>query len=232
MIYSLYTRYILNKILRDKPDNTFPFDSVKPFKKKWSKGSLDIVGLDPIYHFGDDFRLEDNLVIICNHRSFLDILVVETLIHKLSNKKSTFIAKKELESSFIFGKLYKMFGSIYIDRDKPRDFIKLIKRMKLILTKYPKGNMFVIYPEGTRNKNYDNQTVEEFKEGFLKMSQKLNLNVLPVFIDGNIENYFENVPRPKKEINVYVGDIIKINENISAVEVQKIYKKSFNIGDD
>lgn len=228
----LYMSFMVKRrleiILKDKEDKALPHPEMVAEKKKWALNALKIIGLQPELVFDKDFRLEDNMVLICNHRSFLDILLMEFLIYSLSEKESTFVAKKELETSFILGRLYTLFGTLFIDRSKPRDFVKLLKQIKKVLSYKQKGNMFVIYPEGTRNADMDKNAIGEFKEGFLKIAQQTKCNILPVFIEGGVESYFENYDGKKTKIKIKVGSIMESKE-ATANEIEEQYKKIFEL---
>lgn len=218
----------LEKILKNEENKSKPNPKMLNIRKAWAQKSLEIIGLKPEIIFDEDFRLEDNMVLICNHRSLLDILLIEYLVGKLSNKKSTFVAKKELKSNFLFGRLYELFGALFIDRKNPRDFIKTLRTIKNIKKEYPTGNMFVIYPEGTRLKNSGTKEIGEFKEGFLKIAHQTKTNILPVFIDGGVESYFEDYDKEKGPIKIKVGSIIQSeNTTVDAIEID--YKKKFNL---
>ena len=228
LISSILVRNKLERKLKYTEDKAMPHPEMLKTRSDWAVNSLNTLGLEPEIVFNEDFRLEDNMVLICNHRSFLDILIIESLMKKLHKKQSTFVAKKELKSSFVLGRLYTLFGALFIDRDNPRDFIKLLRQIKKIIKEFPKGNVFVIYPEGTRNKNKDINSIEVFKEGFLKIANQTKVNILPVFIEGGVESYFENVGGDKRKIKVRVGAIIE-TENKSVKDIENIYKQSFNL---
>lgn len=226
--YTVLVRVRVEKVLEKRKEKSRPYPEVKRWRNLWTKASLKAVDVRYSFSFGEDFRLEDNMVVISNHRSFLDILLIEQLIQRLDGKTSTFVAKKELMSFPVMGRLIVLLGALFIDRSVPRDFVKLVSSVKKILKEHPHGNMFVVFPEGTRNKGKDKRSLGVFKEGFLKLSQSQNLNILPVFIEGNVENYLEDVGLPQQDIDVKVGSVIK-TEGKTLSEVVELYKAQFRL---
>ena len=216
-----------NRLKKNKNKN----EKNRKEKHQWSKFIINLLEVDfnkdSSIEYSKDFRLEDNLLLISNHRSFLDILIIEQVIQKLNNKNSSFIAKKELLKIPIVGNIIKSFGTLFIDRGNPRDFITLLKTIKKQLKETEKDNIFVIFPEGTRDRIINNKGMNSFKEGYLKIAQKNSLNILPIFIEGNTENYLENIGEQKNPIKVHIFNIINI-ENKTNEEIENKYNEEVN----
>jgi 1-acyl-sn-glycerol-3-phosphate acyltransferase len=190
-------------------------------KKEWSGKIMKILDLEVKY---ENIEIEEeNILIISNHRSFLDILIIENQIQNLNLKNSTFIAKEELKKIPILGSIIVKFKTVFLNRKNPRSFFKTIKEIEKI--KEEKNNSFVIFPEGTRNKG--NNEVNKFKQGVVKLAQKNKLNILPIYIEGNAEDYFEERKDKRKKINVKIGKIIDINDVKDASDLEVKYKKEF-----
>jgi len=211
--------------IRKRLERNRTIESIEKEKYIWSKLILKVlkVNFNPNeINYSKGFSLDDNVLIICNHRSFLDILIMEQVVRKLHNQKSTFIAKKELKTTFFIGRVIELMNVMFIDRENPRDFINLLKDIKKKLKENPKGNSFIIFPEGTRNK-IDNG-VQKFKEGYFKIAEKNNLQILPIYIEGNPEKYLEELDGSKNEIKVHIFDLVHPMETTSE-EFEELYQK-------
>jgi len=224
--------YFRTKKIRIKLEKNRDLDNVKKQKYRWSKLILKMfkVKFDSKENikYAEGFKLEDNLLIISNHRSFLDILILEQSLQTLNKKNTTFIAKKELKTTPLIGKVIELMNVLFIDRNNPRDFINLLKKIKERLKEQPKGNLFVIFPEGTRNK--EQTKFGNFKEGYLKIAEKNKLNILPVYIKGNPEKYLEQYDGSKPKIEVFIGNIINVKDK-KAEDIEKEYKEQLKEND-
>lgn len=111
-------------------------------------------------------------MVIMNHQSLLDIIVME-YIH---SRDLAWVAKKEISDLFFFGHIIKAPRMISIDRENKAGIVKLIKDAKDRLSK---GRPIAIFPEGTRGKG---NRLLPFKPGAQLLANKMNLKVQPVVI--------------------------------------------------
>ena len=111
-------------------------------------------------------------MVIMNHQSLLDIIVIE-YIH---NRHLAWVGKKEITDLFFFGHIMKAPDMITIDRENKTGLIKLIKESKDRLSK---NRPIAIFPEGTRSSG---NKMLKFKPGAAMIANKLNLRVQPLII--------------------------------------------------
>jgi len=150
---------------------------------------------------------KDKILYAINHRSLLDIIVMENVFSK-GNKNGAWIAKQDLFDAF-YGKFFQYSGCMSVDLNNGRGMLRFFKMMKKTLKKVDDLNIY-IFPEGERNKR---KCVQEFQSGAEKIAKANKLDIVPVFIDDTLETVFENAPYEKKKIvKVYVGDIITEND--------------------
>lgn len=109
-------------------------------------------------------------MVILNHQSLLDIIVME-YIH---SKDLAWVAKKEITDLPFFGHIIKAPRMISIDRENKAGLVKLLRESKDRLSK---GRPIAIFPEGTRT---DGKTMLPFKSGAKMLADKLKLRVQPV----------------------------------------------------
>lgn len=120
-------------------------------------------------------------VFIFNHQSSADLFIVSKLIRK----DATGIAKKELKAMPIIGQLMAASGVIFIDR-KNRE--KAIEAMKPAVDALKAGTSIIIFPEGTRSKDY---RLGAFKKGAFHLAMQAGVPIVPVVI----RNAHDAMPR-------------------------------------
>jgi 1-acyl-sn-glycerol-3-phosphate acyltransferase len=112
-------------------------------------------------------------VIICNHQSILDILIINCLRYRFK-----WISKAEVYSVPVLGWYVKMADYITVDRGDIESKEKMLEESYECLKK---GISIMIFPEGTRS--IDHQ-ISFFKRGAFKLAIKTNSPILPVIMDG------------------------------------------------
>jgi 1-acyl-sn-glycerol-3-phosphate acyltransferase len=166
---------------------------------------------------------EGKYLLISNHRSIIDPLIVE-IATRHSSIFGYWIAKKELYDSLFFGKFTKNAGTILLDREASQmsGFFKDIKSC------VKDGNSVFIFPEGTRNKTDSELT--EFKEGSQIIAIKNRLPILPVYIRSKADEILLSAIKESNEeriIEIVIGDIIDYKDKTLSIE--EAYRKEFNI---
>jgi len=190
-----------------------PFISLKPAYKQLSQDRQSYSN-SVIEYLNIDIRLigevpsRDRILYVINHRSLLDIIVMEHIFSK-HNKNGTWIAKQELFDAF-YGDFFKYSGCISVDLQNRKGLLKFFKEIKKTLSKIDDFNIY-IFPEGERNKTPD---ILEFQSGAKKIAKANQLDVVPVFINDTLESVFKNAPyKEKKVVEVHIGDLIE-HENL------------------
>lgn len=179
----------------------------------WAKYTLDIIGIE-LEIKGKENIPERSVVFIGNHTSILDIpIIVYTIGHAVG-----FISKKEILKVPIIGYWLRRGHCIPLDRQNPREAIKVINEG---VENLKEGYSMAIFPEGTRSKTGE---VGEFKKGSLKLATKAKTPIIPISID-RASRAFEAERRfiPTK-IKVVIGDPI-YTENLSRDDEKEIAEK-------
>jgi len=145
----------------------------------------------------------DRILYAINHRSLLDIIVMEHIFSKYG-KSGVWIAKQELFDAF-YGDFFKYSGCISVDLDSGRGLLSFFKTIKHTLSRVSNLNIY-IFPEGERNKN---DGILKFQNGGAKIAKANNLDIVPVFINDKLEKVFQESPyKQTKTIEVHIGDTI------------------------
>ena len=111
-------------------------------------------------------------MVMMNHQSLLDIVVIEYL----HEKNLAWVAKKEISDLFFFGHIIKAPKMISIDREDKSGIVTLLRETKDRLSK---GRPIAIFPEGTRSKGTN---VSKFKVGAKMVANKYGLRVQPIVL--------------------------------------------------
>ncbi|WP_457748612.1 lysophospholipid acyltransferase family protein [Sulfurimonas sp.] len=161
---------------------------------------------------------KDKILYAINHRSLLDILVMENIFSHY-NKSGTWIAKQELFDDALYGKFFQYSGCIPVDLENKRGLVRFFKTIKKTLAKVDDLNIY-IFPEGER---YGGEGVKAFQSGAQKIAKANNLNIVPVYINDKLEKVFKNAPYEEPyTVEVHVGDIIS-HENLEE-KYREFYK--------
>jgi len=112
-------------------------------------------------------------VIISNHQSILDILLINCLRYKYK-----WISKIENLNVPVIGWYLKMADYLIVDRENDDSKAIMLDRSYNYLKK---GISIMMFPEGTRSLNNE---IGFFKRGAFQLAIQTNTALLPVLIDG------------------------------------------------
>jgi len=200
-----------------------PFITLKPAyqalsheRQTYSNQILNFLNIE-IKTFGE-LPEKNKILYAINHRSLLDILVMENVFSK-KNKNGAWIAKKELFDSMIYGNFFKYSGCISVDLENKRGLLTFFKTIKKTLSRVDDMNIY-IFPEGER---YSGEGIHSFQSGAQKIAKANQLQIVPIVIKGEMEKVFKSAPYEKRvEVQVHIGDIIG-HANLEQ-EYTKFYK--------
>jgi 1-acyl-sn-glycerol-3-phosphate acyltransferase len=156
----------------------FPFDG-KRLVIHWflMYQSLVLVRIMPIWKFSIEGRGKavkgNTYVIISNHQSLLDILLINCLRYRFK-----WISKVENIKVPVLGWYLRMAGYITIDRGNEESKVDMLERS---LNCLKEGISIMLFPEGTRSQGRE---IGFFKRGAFQLALQANVPILPVLIDG------------------------------------------------
>ncbi len=103
--------------------------------------------------------------LVCNHLGYIDIPALRTVL------EGVFVAKLEVESWFLTGRIVRDMGNIFINRKNRRD---IPRAGRDIIKHLDEGEGVIIFPEGTSTKG---EKVLPFNSSFLEFAAKTDLPV-------------------------------------------------------
>lgn len=192
----------------------------------WANSSLDI--LRALENVGVRFEITglDNLkgfegpaVFIANHMSTLETFVLPCIIHPV--KPVTFVVKKSLVSTPVFGPVMRSRDPIVVGRINPREDLKTV--LNEGTKKIEQGISIVIFPQSTRSTVFK---PEEFNSLGIKLALKAGAPVVPVALKtdawgtGKIIKDFGSVDKNKRVFFAF-GEPMKVKGR-GAEEHQKV----------
>jgi 1-acyl-sn-glycerol-3-phosphate acyltransferase len=149
----------------------------------------------------------NNCIIASNHISWFDPPFVGSIFYK----EIGILAKSELFTNKVFGKIIRYFNAIPIKRGRI-DRVAL-NRVKQLLDN---GGSVLLFPEGTRKSS-------SAKPGIGKIALETGKNVLPVYIQ-NSDDLFSCLFR-KKRLKIILGELIQTKEFMNEEITKDSYRK-------
>lgn len=127
------------------------------------------------------------VVYIGNHRSFFDVITTYALYPNMT----AFVAKKSFKKIPFLSWWMMMLHNLFLDRGNIKQGMQTI----LTAIEYVKGGMsVVIFPEGTRNRTYEEDMLE-FHEGSFKISDKSGAPVIPMTLYNTSAIFEDHFPK-------------------------------------
>ena len=124
-------------------------------------------------------NISGRFVLMGNHRSVVDALVLIAV----SERPITFASKIEATKYPIIGRAIRSIEGVFLDRDDLRQQLKMMKYIESEMRDNP-NRQWVIFPEGTRNKDGGPFDLLEFHHGSFRAPLTENIPVIPTTMFG------------------------------------------------
>ena len=155
--------------------------------KIWSQLICYILLIPVEVHGREKIHKRTSYVFVPNHQGAFDIF----LIYGFLGRNFKWMMKKSLRKIPFVGKACESAGHIFVDRSSPK---KVLATMRQAESSLKDGVSLVVFPEGARTFTGH---MGYFKRGAFQLADELQLEVVPVTIDGS----FEILPRTGKWIH-------------------------------
>lgn len=154
-------------------------------------------------------------IIISNHRSFLDGLVIAL---RFFFKRFHFIATDFYKNRFKTAKfIIQLTGGIFVDSEINSSFDFIEKSKKITA----KGKPIMIFPEGDFKHTYE---PANFSEGYIMLAIKTGVNIIPIVNDFNYGIF--------KRVHLMIGNSIDLsgytNAELTRAKLNEINKEIYN----
>ena len=115
-------------------------------------------------------------LLVCNHLSYVDILALSAAA------PCVFVAKRQVRSWPLFGRLARIGATVFIDRDRPSDTARASTQLGQALAA---GLIVVLFPEGTSS---GGSTVLPFRSALFQPAVELHLPISTAYLSYTAEN--------------------------------------------
>ncbi len=129
------------------------------------------------------------LLVLCNHVSWLDILVLNAAY------PCRFVSKADVRHWPLIGRLVEGSGTLFIEREKRRDAMRVVHHLAEHLRQ---GEVLAVFPEGTTS---DGTQVLPFHANLLQAAVVTEAPALPLALC-----YVDERSGQRNDAPVYVGD--------------------------
>lgn len=164
---------------------------------------------------GLDFIPASPCIIISNHASYLDFLLLGYVLKKKANKDFRFWAKTRVIKHAFWKTYSNIFNSIEVNENGNHR-----KLNELSLQALNDGHYVCIFPEGRRSRNGD---LQEFKPGYLHLASTKGIEVVPAFLENTFETWPSHKKLPRlRRCNITFYQPVKIPKNLSESETDEL----------
>ncbi len=141
----------------------------------WTNSLLFVAGVKVEIKNKEVLPKQGAVLYIANHQGNFDIPISISFFPGYI----ALVSKKEIGNIPIVASWMKRLGCVLIDRDNPRQSMKMLA---VAGENIEKGYSVVVFPEGTRSNTTE---VGEFKSGAFRLAQKNDCIIVPVAIEGS-----------------------------------------------
>lgn len=147
--------------------------------QRWAEQALKVIGIH-VHCYGRPMT-EQPVLLVANHISFLDIIVISSFT------PARFLSKDTVKNWPLIGQLSQLSGTLFIERGRRAAINQVMKEIKQAL-QHPRP--VVIFPEGTTTVG---DSVKRFHRGLFQSAIETQVPVQPVALrylrDGKPDRY-------------------------------------------
>jgi 1-acyl-sn-glycerol-3-phosphate acyltransferase len=174
--------------------------------REWTRQMLDILGV------GMQVRgtppTHGPMLMVANHISWLDILVMNAA------RPAHFVSKADVRHWPVLGALVTGAGTLYIERERRRDAMRVVHKMAEHLRD---GDLLAVFPEGTTG---DGLVLLPFHANLIQAAISADAPALPVGL-----SYVDPMHRRRHDAPLFIGDTTLLRSlwnTLRATDVQAV----------
>ena len=166
----------------------FDLEKNYAFIKKVTKAA-NRAGRVTIESYGvENIPKENGFIFFPTHQGMFDALVfLESCPVPFS-----VVYKKEVSNVILLKQVFRALHAIAIDREDIKQSLQVINQMT---EEVKQGRNFLIFPEGTRNKNADETEMLPFHDGSFKIAARAKSPIIPIAISNSANIWEANFPK-------------------------------------
>lgn len=147
--------------------------------RAWCRTFVRAMGVDLHLHQKYRGSLPERFILISNHPGALEDIGIPALFDALS------LAKLQVQDWFVVGRITRLGGTLYVDRDDPASRHQAIETMVQAVNA---GKNIALYPEGGCK---GRRLYSEFKSGAFEVSLRTGVPILPIVVHCEAQDDFE-----------------------------------------
>jgi 1-acyl-sn-glycerol-3-phosphate acyltransferase len=164
--------------------------------RAWSLKLLRLSGMRLVVH-GDERRLDQGVLVVGNHISWIDIYVINAW------RPTPFVSKAEVRDWPIVGWLAYRLGTVFVQREKRKDALRTMHEMAARLQA---GEVMCVFPEGTTS---DGVSLLPFHANLFQAAVSAGCPVQPICL------LYEDAQGRQTTAPAYIGDM-SLGESLDA----------------
>ncbi len=159
---------------------------------------------------------KNGFIMYPNHQGMFDVLA----ILKVMERPFSVVFKKELSNIFFVKQVIACFGALAIDREDPRQGMKIILQMA---EEVKQGRNYLIFAEGTRSKN--GNKLQDFKGGSFKAATKAKCPIVPVALIDSYKAFdTSSIARQKVQVHFLEPILYEEYQKMKTTEIAAMVK--------
>ena len=139
-------------------------------------------------HGQENIPEQDGFMFYPNHQGLYDVLA----IMEACPRPFAVVAKKEVADVPFLKQVFTCMKAYMIDREDVRQSLQVIVNVS---NDVKNGRNFLIFPEGTRNKNADETEMLPFHDGSFKIATRAKSPIIPIAISNSANIWEANFPK-------------------------------------
>lgn len=206
-------------------------NQIHTLKKQFSIEVLTILGFK-IKTLGEPV-LKNKLILVGNHISYLDILVV-----LVAHPESVFLAKSEVSQWALIGSVAKKIGTLFVVRNSKNSRVKIKEQIVKILNSTTTSLQIAGFPSGTTTLSEE----KPWKKGLFEIAQSTQIHIQPFRIsyshprecayidDDQLFSCLINLFQLKnKEIYFEWGKSFQVTDLLKQIESTRIWTQKIDL---
>ncbi|MCC7506681.1 MAG: 1-acyl-sn-glycerol-3-phosphate acyltransferase [Saprospiraceae bacterium] len=222
--FVFYTAWIVLLIYLRKLVLSADLRDAMRIRRRWARNLLAGVGVE-IRSFGE--VPAEPCLLVCNHRSYLDPIILLAYIDALP------VAKAEMASWPLLGKGAQMAGILYLKRESANSRANTLKALtQAVRDGYP----IILFPEGTTSGLPTG--VLPFKKGAFRAAAEQQIPLSPVAFcfaetadfwigsESFLQHAYRRFKQDKIRVDVHFGPVYRGNESAGLLEQSRHWIES------
>lgn len=174
----------------------------------WCRLFVRSLGVELALHEKNVNALPEHFIVIANHPSIFEDIGIPAMFDVVC------LAKREVGDWWVFGRIARAAGTIFVKREDPESRRKAVEKMAAVVEA---GRNFALYPEGGCTGRRINP---RFYYGAFDLSMRTGVPIIPVFLHYEAQESFEWARQtgpekvadifraPNRKANYYVFDAL------------------------